>query len=126
MKNNKTYVKINKRKSRILTGEPFIYYKRRFDLSKTVKTIIAVVVIAVLGIGIYYWITTAIRNNKEVSDYEFVKLVEDARGDGGKNPDKNETDKIGEYWDNEQIVKIHVDGFVVYGYTSVDAKNYTY
>ncbi|MCI9010158.1 MAG: ATP-dependent zinc metalloprotease FtsH [Clostridia bacterium] len=126
LKNNKTYVKIIKRKSRILTGEPFIYYKRRFDLSKTVKTIIAVVVIAVLGIGIYYWITTAIRNNKEVSDYEFVKLVEDARGDGGKNPDKNETDKIGEYWDNEQIVKIHVDGFVVYGYTSVDAKNYTY
>ncbi len=95
-------------------------------MSKTVKTIIAIIIVAVLGIGIYYWVTTAIRNNKEVDQSEFFNLIEDERGDGGKATDKKDEDRIGEYWDNEQIVKIHVDGFTIYGYTSVDSHNYSY
>ncbi|MDE6059794.1 MAG: ATP-dependent zinc metalloprotease FtsH [Clostridia bacterium] len=63
------------------------------------------------------------RDSKEISQTEFYKRIEDERGDDGKDSGK---EKVGEYWDNEQIVRIHVEGFVVYGYTSVDARNYTY
>ena len=83
-------------------------------MSKTVKVIIALALVLVLGIGIYFLITSQIKNDMQVSASEFTQLVKDPRatdgGDAGKIPD------------NEQIVKVHVNGYVVYGYTSTDER----
>ncbi len=88
------------------------------NLSKTVKVIIAILLVAVLGVGLYFLITARMNATMEVSASEFTQLVEDPRasanGDAGKIPD------------NEQIVKVHVNGYVIYGYTNVDDRNYTY
>ena len=88
------------------------------NLSKTVKVIIAILLVAVLGVGLYFLINARMNATMEVSASEFTQLVEDPRasanGDAGKIPD------------NEQIVKVHVNGYVIYGYTNVDDRNYTY
>ena len=88
------------------------------NLSKTVKVIIAILLVAVLGVGLYFLITARMNATMEVSASEFTQLVEDPRasanGDAGKIPD------------DEQIVKVHVNGYVIYGYTNVDDRNYTY
>lgn len=88
------------------------------NLSKTVKVIIAILLVAVLGVGLYFLITARMNATMEVSAREFTELVKDPRasanGDAGKIPD------------NEQIVKVHVNGYVIYGYTNVDDRNYTY
>ena len=73
-------------------------------MSKTVKVIIALALVLVLGIGIYFLITSQIKNDMQVSASEFTQRVE--------NPE-NEKDKI---------VKVHVNGYVVYGYTSMDER----
>ncbi len=88
-------------------------------LNKVIKTIIIVVLVAALGIGAYFLITTQIKNSKEISADEFIARIEDARGDEG---DK----KAGVYADSEQIAKIHIDGYTIYGYASKDARNYTW
>ena len=84
--------------------------KRRRGLSKTVKAIIAVLLVAVLGVGAYFLITSQIKSRKQVTATEFEELITTAGGVEGK----------------AQIVKIHIDGYVVYGYTDVDARNYAY
>ena len=88
------------------------------NLSKTIKVIIAILLVAVLGVGLYFLINARMNATMEVSASEFTQLVEDPRasanGDAGKIPD------------NEQIVKVHVNGYVIYGYTNVDDRNYTY
>ena len=88
------------------------------NLSKTVKVIIAILLVVVLGVGLYFLINARMNATMEVSASEFTQLVEDPRasanGDAGKIPD------------NEQIVKVHVNGYVIYGYTNVDDRNYTY
>lgn len=79
-------------------------------MSKTVKTVIIVLLIAVLGIGAYFIITSQIRNSKNVTFKEFESLVTDVESvEGGK-----------------QIVKVYFDGYNVYGYTDVNSTNYTY
>ncbi len=95
-----------------------MWTERSFKLSKTVKTIIIVVVIAVLGIAGYFLISSQIKNSKEVDYIRFNQLIEDARGD------TDETD--GDIPDEQQIKMIRVDGYNVYGYTSVDATTYAY
>ncbi len=87
-------------------------------MSKTAKIIISVLLIAALGIGAYFIITSQIRKSKELSQTEFVERIEDGR--------EGETGKENKIPDDKQIVKIHVDGFVIYGYTSVDTNNYAY
>lgn len=87
-------------------------------MSRTVKTIIAVVLVAVLGIALYFFISSYIRNSKEVDYIRFNALIEDPRGDS------DETD--GDIKDEEQIRVIRVDGYNVYGYTSKDASSYAY
>ena len=83
-------------------------------MSKTVKVIIALALVLVLGIGIYFLITSQIKNDMQVSASEFTQLVKDPRAtDGGD---------AGEIPDDEQIVKVHVNGYVVYGYTSTDER----
>jgi len=80
-------------------------------LSKTVKAIIAVLLIAVLGVGAYFLITSQIKNSKQISAKEFEELVmQTDGGEGAKDP----------------IVKVHIDGYVVYGYTDVNARSYSY
>ena len=87
-------------------------------MSKTVKVILAVLLVLVLGIGIYFLVTAGIRDSMELDASEFTKYVEDDRLSVNGN--------AGEIEDSRQIVKIHVDGYTVYGYTSVDARNYSY
>lgn len=79
-------------------------------MSKTVKAIIAVLLVAVLGVGAYFLITSQIKNRKEITATEFEELITAPDNVEGK----------------ERIVKIHIDGYVVYGYTDVDARNYAY
>lgn len=84
-------------------------------MNKTVKAIIAAVLILVLGIGIYYSINAYYTNVRERATSEFFELITDSRGE---DP--------GEIKDEEQIVKVYIDGYKAYGYTSVDAKDYSY
>ena len=83
-------------------------------MSKTVKVIIALALVLVLGIGIYFLVTSQVKNDKKVTTLEFTQLIEDHRasihGDEGEIPD------------DEQIVRIYVNGYVVYGYTSMDER----
>ena len=87
-------------------------------MSKTVKVVLAVLLVLVLGVGIYFLVTAGIRDSMERSASEFTAYVEDDRVSTTGNAGKIEDDK--------QIVKVHVDGYTVYGYTSVEARNYTY
>ena len=88
-------------------------------MSKTFKAIIAAIVVVALGIGIYFMINTLINNSKEVDYIEFNKRIEDPRGD-------TDEQVAGEYKDSEQIKKIRVDGYNVYGYASKDAATYSW
>ena len=84
-------------------------------MSKTFKTIIIVVLVAALGIGAYFLITSQIRKSKQVDTWKFEQLITDPRGENA-----------GEIPDNEQIVKVYIDGVEVYGYTSLESGSYTY
>ena len=87
-------------------------------MSKTVKAIIAAVVVLVLGLVAYFSVTSLIRNSRELDQSTFFQYIEDARGD------TDETDGVIE--DSRQIVRVHIDGFTIYGYTNVDARDYAY
>lgn len=86
-------------------------------MSKVVRTIIIVVLVAVLGIGVYFLISGQIRNSKKVDSSRFTQLVEDSRGEG---------DAAGVIPDNEQITRIYVDGYIVYGYINKNDNTYSY
>lgn len=88
-------------------------------MSKTLKAIIAAIVVVALGIGIYYLINTLINNSKEVDFYEFCERIEDVRGD-------TEEGIAGTYKDSEQIKKIRIDGYNVYGYANADSNTYSW
>lgn len=83
-------------------------------MSKTAKTIIAVLLVLVLGIGIYFLIATQLNNMKVLSYDAFVQRVEDPIGEGGSVPD------------DEQIKKIVIDGYKMYGYLNTTDRNYTF
>ncbi len=86
-------------------------------MSKTVKAVVAAIVVVVFGLGLYFLINTLINNSKEVDYIEFNKRIEDPRGDTDEG-------KTGEYADNEQFKKIRVDGYNVYGYIGKDDTTY--
>ncbi len=78
-------------------------------MSKTVKIVLAVILVVVLGLGIYFMMNSISRNNRELSASEFEELImDDSKPEG------------------ERIVKVYVDGYTLYGYTSVDSSNYRY
>ena len=81
-------------------------------MSKTVKTVLAAVAVVLVGVILYFVISSIITNSKEVDFYEFQERVLDVRGD---------TDEAvaGKYKDGEQIKKVRIDGYNVYGYTSL-------
>ena len=73
-------------------------------MNKTVKIIIALALVLVLGIGIYFLVTSQIKNNMECSANEFTELVKLPEGS------------------DDKILRVHVNGYIVYGYTSDDER----
>ncbi len=80
-------------------------------MSKTVKTVIIIVLVAILGVAAYFVITNQIRNSKKIDTSRFDELLYD--------PDNKIDDK-------EQIKFVYVDGYVVYGYLNKTDATYTY
>ena len=66
-------------------------------MSKTVKTVIIVVLVAILGIAAYFVVTSQINAQKVRTYDQFVSLIEDSKGEG---------DAAGAIPDNQQIVKV--------------------
>ena len=97
-------------------------------MSRVAKTILIVILIAVLGVGGYFLISSQIRNSKKVTASEFDQLIEDGRGAVAPEWWDEEVDGVwkNEIDDDKQIVKVYVDGYVVYGYTSLKDRTYTY
>ena len=50
-------------------------------MSKTVKSIIVVVMVAVLGIGAYFLITYLDKMHRKISTYEFESLIQPYEGE---------------------------------------------
>ena len=86
-------------------------------MSKTVKTVIIVVLVAILGIAAYFVVTSQINAQKVRTYDQFVSLIEDSKGEG---------DAAGAIPDNQQIVKVVISGYNLYGYTDVRANTYAY
>lgn len=77
-------------------------------MSKTFKIVLAVILVAVLGIGLYFLITTKYKNDREISATEFEERIIH-----GEN-----------FSENERITVIRVENYTVYGYANEDASNY--
>ena len=88
-------------------------------MSKTVKAVLAAVAIVLVGVILYFVVSSIITNSKEVDFIEFNKRIEDPRGD-------TDSEIAGEYKDSEQIKKIRVDGYNIYGYTSTETNTYSW
>ena len=99
-------------------------------MSKTVKSIIVVVMVAVLGIGAYFLITYLDKMSKRVDYDEFEALMqpydEDNNGVGSGGNGEQEFPLMGKQDNRKRIVKVSFDGYTVYGYTDKEAKNYAY
>ena len=97
-------------------------------MSKTVKSVLIVVAILVLGIGAYFLISYFDQQNKKISTREFESLIQtvtnDEEGGGNNNPDGTLAVELAAKKD--PIVKVVFDGYNIYGYTSVENRNYTY
>lgn len=87
-------------------------------MSKTVKTIIIVVLVAILGIAAYFVITSQINAQKVRTYDQFINLIEDPRTEKDGDP--------GSIADDLQIDKIVVSGYNLYGYTDVTSNTYAY
>ena len=97
-------------------------------MNKAVKFIVAAVLAVVIGIVAYFSIANYQQRRREKSQSEFFALIEDGRGES--RPDDWNDEWFGE-WKNEiddttQILRIHVDGFTVYGYTTEKGGDYAY
>ncbi|HIZ63298.1 MAG TPA: ATP-dependent zinc metalloprotease FtsH [Firmicutes bacterium] len=65
-----------------------------------------------------YFVVTSQINAQKVRTYDqFVSLIEDSKGEG---------DAAGAIPDNQQIVKVVISGYNLYGYTDVKANTYAY
>ena len=84
-------------------------------MSRTVKTVIAVVLVAVLGIGLYFLITSQINATKERTFSEFRDLIEVKEGE--VQTDNSEP----------PIKMIYISGYTIYGYTTTNTNSqYSY
>ncbi len=79
-------------------------------MSKVVKTVIIVLLVAVVGIGVYFLINTQINAQRTRTFNEFLEL-----SDG--NPETGEGD---------EIVRIEINGYNLYGYTTTSGGSYSY
>lgn len=79
-------------------------------MSKAVKTVIIVLLVAVCGIGVYFLINAQLNAQRMRSYDQFLEL-----SDGIYNEE-----------DGAEIVKIVIDGYNVYGYTDLNSGTYSY
>ncbi len=79
-------------------------------MSKAVKTTLLIVLVIVLGIGIYFVAATLSKNERKRATSEFLQLMQSENTETG----------------DKRIVKVEFDGYCVYGYTSVKSGNYSY
>ena len=79
-------------------------------MSKAVKAIIIVLLVAVVGIGVYFLINAQINAQRARSFKEFLEL----------------SDGTEVAADGDEIVKIVIDGYNWYGYTDVNSNTYSY
>ena len=82
-------------------------------MNKTFKAVLWAVLLVVCGLAIYFFVTSQISASKAVSYDQFIKYVEDAKGDGGTIEDK------------DQIVRVEINGYNLYGYKEGD-RSYSY
>ncbi len=75
-------------------------------MSKTLKIVLSVVLLLVLGVGIYFMLSTLMKNSKELAASDFETLAM------GKDLDESKASL-----DKGKIVKVYVDNYTVYGYT---------
>ena len=79
-------------------------------MSKAVKAIIIVLLVAVVGVGVYFLINAQINAQRTRSFDEFLEL----------------SDGTEVAADGDEIVKIVIDGYNWYGYTDVNSNTYSY
>ena len=83
-------------------------------MSSTVKTVIAIILVVVLGVGLYFLISSQLNAQKEKSFDEFRALIEVE--DGTLQEPNSEA----------PIKMIVIRGYTIYGYTSENARTYDY
>lgn len=76
-------------------------------MSKTAKAIIAVVLALALGIGLYFILTTVIKDNKKMTTSEFITHVKGFEID--ENGDKQPI------LSGEKFARVYIDGYTIYG-----------
>ena len=85
-------------------------------MSRTVKAVIAAVAVVLLGVIVYFMISSLITNSREISWSEFVARVTDERAADGV--EETTDNKTGEYQNSDQIVSIYIDAFQIKGWTA--------
>ena len=80
-------------------------------MSRTVKTVIAVVLVAVLGIGLYFLITRIDHNSRELDFTEFRDLIEVE--EGAERPENAKP----------PIKMIYISGYTIYGYITTNTNS---
>ncbi len=93
-------------------------------MSKTVKIVLAVVLVLVLGIGSYFAIN-AILNSQKTCDWDDFR----ARVEGGRYEWNEETEDYEFVVDPQmegRIVKVRFDNYNYYGYINADSSQYDY
>ncbi len=80
-------------------------------MNKKVKWIISILLVILLGVGVYFLVSSRINGSKKLDTSEFETYV---------------TDPDNKIEDSKQINYIVIDGYTMYGYTSKDARSYSY
>ncbi len=94
-------------------------------MSKTVKAIIAAVVVLALGVAAYFGISALIHNSKEIRWSEFeARVLDDWAKEGVDETQKDNI--VGAYANGDQIVRVYIDGFTITGYTQSGRELWAY
>ena len=88
--------------------------ERSLNLSKTVKTVIAIVLVVILGVGLYFLITNTLNATKQRSFSDFNDLIE-ANVDADRDPNAEAPIKM-----------VRIEGYAIYGYTDANQRTYAY
>ena len=88
--------------------------ERSLNLSKTVKTVIAIVLVVILGVGLYFLITNTLNATKQRSFSDFNDLIE-ANADADRDPNAEAPIKM-----------VRIEGYAIYGYTDASQRTYAY
>ena len=88
--------------------------ERSLNLSKTVKTVIAIVLVVILGVGLYFLITNTLNATKQRSFSDFNDLIE-ANADADRDPNAEAPIKM-----------VRIEGYAIYGYTDANQRTYAY